>query len=76
VGSSIRKGLCISLQAFGTQNLVSGSLVIENSVGEIVPSINSPIEYLEVNIQGTAKLLEACRTAQVQSFVYAASSFA
>ncbi len=43
-------------------------------IGEIVPSINSPIEYLEVNVLGTAKLLEACRTAQVESFVYAASS--
>lgn len=43
-------------------------------IGEIVPSIENPIEYLEVNVQGTAKLLEACRTAQVESFVYAASS--
>lgn len=43
-------------------------------IGEIVPSIENPIKYLEVNVQGTAKLLEACRNAQVESFVYAASS--
>ncbi len=43
-------------------------------IGDIVPSIEQPVEYMEVNIQGTVKVLEAARAAGVEKLVYAASS--
>lgn len=43
-------------------------------IGDIVPSIERPTEYLEVNVQGTVRVLEAARHAKVERFVYAASS--
>lgn len=43
-------------------------------IGDIVPSIEKPIEYMETNVQGTVRVLEAARQAQVKKFVYAASS--
>ncbi|MDR4493583.1 MAG: GDP-mannose 4,6-dehydratase [Nitrospirales bacterium] len=43
-------------------------------IGDIVPSIEQPAEYMSTNVQGTVKVLEAARNARVQKFVYAASS--
>ncbi|MFI4987218.1 MAG: GDP-mannose 4,6-dehydratase [Alphaproteobacteria bacterium] len=43
-------------------------------IGDIVPSIERPLEYLSVNTQGTARMLECARAAGVEKFVYAASS--
>jgi UDP-glucose 4-epimerase len=43
-------------------------------IGDIVPSINQPIEYLSTNVMGTVRALEAARRAGVEKFVYAASS--
>ena len=43
-------------------------------MGDIVPSIDQPVEYLSVNLMGTVKALEAARHAGVKKFVYAASS--
>jgi len=43
-------------------------------IGDIVPSIEQPVEYMEVNIQGTVKVLEAARAAGAKKIVYAASS--
>lgn len=43
-------------------------------IGDIVPSIERPSDYLDVNVQGTVKVLEAARAASVKKFVYAASS--
>jgi UDP-glucose 4-epimerase len=43
-------------------------------VGDIVPSIEHPIEYMETNVQGTVRVLEAARAAKVDKLVYAASS--
>ncbi len=43
-------------------------------IGDIVPSIEKPSEYMDVNVQGTVKVLEAARFAGVKKFVYAASS--
>ena len=42
--------------------------------GDIVPSIERPIEYMGANIMGTVHALEAARHAGVSKFVYAASS--
>ncbi|MGD1934176.1 MAG: NAD-dependent epimerase/dehydratase family protein [Candidatus Phaeomarinobacter sp.] len=43
-------------------------------IGDIVPSIEQPIEYMNTNVQGTVRVLEASRDAGVSKFVYAASS--
>jgi UDP-glucose 4-epimerase len=43
-------------------------------IGDIVPSIERPTEYMSVNVQGTVHVLEAARHAGVEKLVYAASS--
>jgi len=43
-------------------------------IGDIVPSIEQPIEYMDTNVQGTVRVLECERHAEVRKFVYAASS--
>jgi UDP-glucose 4-epimerase len=43
-------------------------------IGDIVPSIETPTDYMNTNIQGTIKVLEAARFNKVKKFVYAASS--
>ena len=30
-------------------------------IGDIVPSIEVPLKYMETNVHGTTKVLEACR---------------
>lgn len=43
-------------------------------IGDIVPSIREPKQYMSVNVQGTVAALEGARGAGVAKFVYAASS--
>ena len=43
-------------------------------VGDIVPSIERPVDYMSANVMGTVHALEAARAAGVAKFVYAASS--
>ena len=43
-------------------------------IGDIVPSIERPIDYMDVNVQGTVRVLEAARAHRVKKVVYAASS--
>ena len=43
-------------------------------IGDIVPSIERPVDYMDVNVQGTVRVLEAARAAGVEKLVYAASS--
>ena len=43
-------------------------------IGDIVPSIERPIEYMSANVQGTVHMLECARRARAAKFVYAASS--
>jgi UDP-glucose 4-epimerase len=43
-------------------------------IGDIVPSIERPDEYLSANVQGTVRVLECARHAGVKKLVYAASS--
>ena len=43
-------------------------------IGDIVPSVERPIEYMSVNVQGTVHMLECARHSGVAKFVYAASS--
>lgn len=46
------------------------------ALADIVPSIQSPGEYYRSNVDGTFNVLEASRMANVQKFVYVASSSA
>jgi UDP-glucose 4-epimerase len=43
-------------------------------IGDIVPSIERPIEYMNVNVQGTVRVMECARAAGVKKVVYASSS--
>src|SRR5690242_1536230 len=43
-------------------------------IGDIVPSIERPLEYMRANVNGTLAVLEAARHAGVRKLVYAASS--
>ena len=43
-------------------------------IGNIVPSIEQPTEYMSSNVMGTVHMLEGARFAAVERFVYAASS--
>lgn len=43
-------------------------------IGDIVPSIENPVGYMETNVQGTVRVMEAARAAGVAKVVYAASS--
>lgn len=43
-------------------------------IGDIVPSIEHPAEYMSTNVQGTVSVLECAREAHVEKLVYAASS--
>ena len=43
-------------------------------IGDIVPSIDRPIDYMSANVMGTVHALEGARAAKARKFVYAASS--
>ncbi len=43
-------------------------------LGDIVPSIENPTEYMNINVQGTVNMLECARNNNISKFVYAASS--
>ena len=42
--------------------------------GDIVPSIEKPDHYMQTNVIGTVKVLEASRENKIKKFIYAASS--
>lgn len=43
-------------------------------IGDIVPSVERPVEYMQTNVMGTVRVLEAARAAGVRRLVYSASS--
>ena len=43
-------------------------------IGDIVPSIERPLDYMRSNVDGTLAVLEASRRAAVRKVIYAASS--
>jgi UDP-glucose 4-epimerase len=44
------------------------------ALADIVPSIESPRDYFETNVDGTFNVLEAAQKAKIKKFVYTASS--
>jgi UDP-glucose 4-epimerase len=57
-------------------NLFAGASYVFHfaGIGDIVPSIDRPLEYLSTNAMGTIHVLEAARAARIEKLVYAASS--
>jgi len=43
-------------------------------IGDIVPSIEQPAEYMDVNVQGTIRVLESARASRCRRLIYASSS--
>jgi UDP-glucose 4-epimerase len=43
-------------------------------IGDLVPSIERPADYMDVNVQGAVRVLECARAAGAKKFIYAASS--
>lgn len=43
-------------------------------LADIVPSIQKPVDYFNVNVNGTLNVLEACKVSKVEKIIYAASS--
>ena len=43
-------------------------------LGDIVPSIKNPFDYMNTNVLGTVKVLESSRENNIKKFLYAASS--
>ncbi|MDR1366275.1 MAG: SDR family NAD(P)-dependent oxidoreductase [Holosporales bacterium] len=72
----------VSLEKLDIRDVSSNSSVFTEvdyvfhfaGVGDIVPSIDNPVEYMDINVQGTVRALEAARHAKIKKFVYAASS--
>ncbi len=59
----------------GHESFAGAELVFHFAgIGDIVPSIERPLDYMSVNVQGTVQVLECARAAQVRKLVYAASS--
>ena len=43
-------------------------------IGDIVPSVERPVDYLQTNVMGTVRVLEAARYASVRRLVYSGAS--
>ncbi len=44
------------------------------ALADIVPSIQNPVKYFKSNVEGTLNVLQACKKAKVEKFLYSASS--
>lgn len=81
ISSFIKSGKCKFFEK-DIRELETDSIIFKNAdfvlhfagIGDIVPSIQKPAEYMSVNVQGTIKVLESARANRVKRFVYAASS--
>ncbi len=75
-------GNCVVLERRDIRSFMPGDALFKDAkyvfhfagIGDIVPSIERPLEYMSANVQGTVHMLECARRAEVQKFVYAASS--
>ena len=54
---------------------VEGCKAVYNfaAIADVDEALNKPIETVKVNVLGNVMLLEACRKAQVQRYIYASS---
>ena len=56
---------------------IAGCDVVYNfaAIADMEEALNNPIETVRVNVLGNVKLLEACRKAQVQRYIYASTLY-
>ena len=45
-------------------------VVIHFFIADIVPSMNNPTKYFNVNVKGTLNILENCREFKVKKIIY------
>jgi len=72
----------LAVEVADIRDVTPGSAVFQGAtyvfhfagIGDIVPSVERPVDYLSTNVMGTVQVLEAARAAGVKKFVYAASS--
>ncbi|WP_413992687.1 NAD-dependent epimerase/dehydratase family protein [Labrys okinawensis] len=72
----------LSSHRIDIRSLVPGNALFEGArhvfhfagIGDIVPSIERPLDYMDINVQGTVRVLECARAAKIGKLVYAASS--
>ena len=78
ISSFIKSGKCKFFEN-DIQELEADSIIFKNAdfilhfagIGDIVPSIQKPAEYMSVNVQGTIKVLESARANRVNgSIIY------
>lgn len=57
-------------------NAFNGSSIVFHlaALADIVPSIETPADYMSTNVQGTVNVLEAARKSNIHRFIYTASS--
>jgi UDP-glucose 4-epimerase len=78
----VRQNKALRLEVADIRDVSAGSSLFTGAryvfhfagIGDIVPSIERPVDYLSTNVMGTIAMLEAARAAGVSKFVYAASS--
>ncbi len=71
------KFLKIDISKFNNlKKIVKGNHFVFHLAGlaDIVPSIEKPKEYYKSNVEGTFRLLEACKYLKIKKFIYAASA--
>jgi len=58
------------------KKIIKGNQFIFHLAGlaDIVPSIEKPEEYFKSNVEGTFRLLDACKDLKIKKFIYAASA--
>ena len=44
------------------------------ALADVVPSINSPVNYFKSNVTGTFNVMQACRNYKIKKIIYSASS--
>jgi UDP-glucose 4-epimerase len=70
----IQRADMATLAANGAHFTGAQYVVHFGGLGDIVPSIERPLDYMRASVDGTLVVLEAARFAGVDKFVYAASS--
>lgn len=73
---------CLTRHWTDIRTLIPGNPIFQDchyvfhfaGIGDIVPSIERPLDYMDINVQGTVRVLECARAAKAKKLVYAASS--
>lgn len=77
-----RENLAVTLDTRSILDIASSDSIFKGveflihfaGIGDIVPSIDRPLDYMDTNVMGTTYMLEGARANNLKKFVYAASS--